>query len=265
MTTRYDGKVVLVTGSTKGIGEGIARRLASEGARVTICGRNEAAGAQLAKELGGPERALFVAADLGREADCRAVVDRTVAQWSRLDVLVNNAASVKRGNLENTTADEFDTMLALNLRAPFLLMQQALPTFKRQFEREEVGGVVINICSVNAMIGAPQLMAYSASKGGLVTLSRNLANSLGPWRIRVHALNVGWTLSEGEVEVQLAEGAPPDWAEQAGATRPWGRLMLPEDIAAVVAFLASDEARVFSGEAMDLEQYPLGRTSEAAK
>jgi NAD(P)-dependent dehydrogenase (short-subunit alcohol dehydrogenase family) len=265
MSGRYDGKVALVTGSTKGIGEGIARRLASEGARVTICGRNEVAGARLVVELGGPERALFVAADLGREADCRAVVDLTVEQWGRLDVLVNNAASVKRGNLENTTADEFDAMMALNLRAPFLLMQQALPTFKRQFEREQAGGVVVNICSVNATIGAPQLMAYSASKGGLLTLSRNLANALGEWRIRVHALNVGWTLSDGEREVQLAEGAPPDWEERAGATRPWGRLMIPEDIAAVVAFLASDEARVFSGEAMDLEQYPLGRPNEIAK
>jgi NAD(P)-dependent dehydrogenase (short-subunit alcohol dehydrogenase family) len=216
-------------------------------------------------ELGGPTRALYVRADLSRVDDCYAVVDEALGQFGRLDVLVNNAASVKRGTLENTTVEGFDQMIALNLRAPFLLMQRALPTFKAQMEREGAGGVVINIGSVNAYIGAPQLMAYSASKGGLMTLSRNLANSLGDLRIRVHVLNVGWTLSEGEVQVQLGEGAPTDWAERAGATRPWGRLLLPEDIAAAVAFLASDEARVFSGEALDLEQYPLGRPSDGSK
>jgi hypothetical protein len=260
MTERFTGKVALVTGATRGIGEHIARRLSSEGAKVAICGRSEAEGTALMLELGGPERALFIQADLSRVEDCQGVVDATVDCFGRLDVLVNNAASVSRGTLEDTTAEQFDAMMAINLRAPFLIMQRALPTFKNQFQREQVGGVIVNIASVNSYVGAPNLMAYSASKGGLVTLSRNLGNSLSPWRIRVHALNVGWTLTDGEKVVQREqEKAPEDWAERIGETRPWGRLLLPEDIAAVACFVASDEARVFSGEVIDLEQFPMWR------
>jgi NAD(P)-dependent dehydrogenase (short-subunit alcohol dehydrogenase family) len=117
--------------------------------------------------------------------------------------------------------------------------------------------VIVNIGSINSYIGANDLMAYSASKGGLLTLSRNLASSLGRWRIRVHVFNVGWVRTEGEELIQRAEGAPEDWAEQAGATRPWGRLMVADDIAAAVAFYASDDAKVFSGGAVALEQHPF--------
>jgi NAD(P)-dependent dehydrogenase (short-subunit alcohol dehydrogenase family) len=257
MTERFAGKVALVTGATRGIGAATVRRLVREGARVAFCGRTTDAGSALVEELGGPANVLYVAADLMRPADCAMIVDATVAQFGRLDILVNNAASVLRGTLENTSADDFDAMIALNLRAPFLTMQRALPTFKAQFEREGAGGVIINIGSINSYIGANNLMAYSASKGGLLTLSRNLAASLGPWRIRVHVFNVGWVLTEGEQVIQRAEGAPADWAERAGATRPWGRLMVADDIAGAVAFYASDDAKVFSGGAVALEQQPF--------
>jgi NAD(P)-dependent dehydrogenase (short-subunit alcohol dehydrogenase family) len=257
MTERFAGKVALVTGATRGIGAASARRLAQEGARVAVCGRGAADGERCVQELGGPERALFVAADLSRVEDCALVVDKTVERFGRLDILVNNAASVARGTLETTSAADFDAMIAINLRAPFLTMQRALPTLKAQFEREGSGGVIINIGSINSYIGAKNLAAYSASKGGLLTLSRNLANALSPWRIRVHVFNVGWTLTEGEEIVQREQGAPPDWAAQAGAKMPWGRLMVAEDIANAVAFFASDEARLFSGGATALEQYPF--------
>src|SRR5262245_4159793 len=257
MNDRFAGKVALVTGATRGIGAAITRRLAREGARVAFCGRTEPAGAELSRELGGPERALYIAADLGAAEDCAAVVDAAVERFGRLDILVNNAASVARGTLETTSAADFDAMIALNLRAPFLTMQRALPMLKAQFEREGVGGVIINIGSINSYIGAKNLAAYSASKGGLLTLSRNLANALGPWRIRVHVFNVGWTLTEGEEIVQREQGAPPDWAAQAGAKMPWGRLMVAEDIANAVAFFASDESKLFSGGATALEQYPF--------
>jgi NAD(P)-dependent dehydrogenase (short-subunit alcohol dehydrogenase family) len=258
MTERFAGKVALVTGATRGIGAAIVRRLVREGARVAFCGRTADAGAALAQELGGPERVLYVAADLTRVEDCASVVDAAVQQFGRLDILVNNAASTARGTLESTGAADFDAMIALNLRAPFLTMQRALPTFKAQFEREGAGGVVINIGSINSYIGAKNLLAYSASKGGLLTLSRNLAGALGQWRIRVHIFNVGWVLTEGEVVVQREqERAPEDWAERAGATRPWGRLMSADDIANAVAFYASDEAKVLSGGAVALEQHPF--------
>jgi NAD(P)-dependent dehydrogenase (short-subunit alcohol dehydrogenase family) len=257
MTERFAGRVALVTGATRGIGAAIVRRLVREGAQVGFCGRTEAAGAQLVAELGGSERVLYVAADLAQGEDCARVVDATVERFGRLDILVNNAASVLRGTLESTSSDDFDAMMALNLRAPFLTMQRALPTFKAQFEREGAGGVILNIGSINSYIGAENLMAYSASKGGLLTLSRNLAGALSPWRIRVHIFNVGWVHTEGEEVVQRNEGAPEDWAERAGATRPWNRLMNADDIANAVAFYASDEARVFSGGAIALEQHPF--------
>jgi NAD(P)-dependent dehydrogenase (short-subunit alcohol dehydrogenase family) len=258
VSERFAGKVALVTGATRGIGAATARRLAREGARVAFCGRTQAAGAELARELGGPERVLYVVADLTRPEDCAAIVDATLKQFGRLDILVNNAASVARGTLETTSAADFDAMLALNLRAPFLTIQRALPAFKAQFEREGAGGVVINIGSINSYIGAKNLMAYSASKGGLQTLSRNLAGALSPWRIRVHVFNVGWTLTEGEEVVQREqEDAPADWAERVGSSRPWGRLLLADDIANAVAFYASDEAKVFSGGAVALEQHPF--------
>jgi NAD(P)-dependent dehydrogenase (short-subunit alcohol dehydrogenase family) len=258
---RFAGKVALVTGATRGIGAAIGRRLASEGAQVALCGRTVADGEALAADLGGAGRAIFVAADLTRPEDCARAVDATVAAFGRLDVLVNNAAWTARGTVETTTVEEFDRMMALNLRAPFLLVQRALPTFKRQHAEQGAGGVIVNIASINAYVGLPNLIAYSASKGGLVTLSKNLADGLSPWLVRTHVLNVGWTLTEGEVLVQAAEGAPADWAEEGGKTRPWGRLIKSEEIAAVATFLASDEAAVFSGTAIDLEQFPLARLS----
>lgn len=257
MTERFAGKVALVTGATRGIGAAIARRLAQEGARVAICGRSDGDSAELIQSLGGSSQALLMQADLQVVEDCFSIVDRTIAHFGRLDILVNNAASVARGTLETTTPEQFDHMLALNLRAPFLTAQRALPTMRAQFEREGAGGVIINIGSINAYTGDQKLLVYSATKGGLMTLSRNLANALGQWRIRVHVLNVGWTLTEGENVVQRQQGEPEDWAERAGAAMPWGRLLLPEEIAGAVAYFASDEARVFSGTTTVLEQHPF--------
>ncbi|GAB4130196.1 MAG: SDR family oxidoreductase [Roseiflexaceae bacterium] len=256
---RFEGKVALVTGATQGIGAAIARRLASEGAQVVLGGLEAAAGQALVDELGGSAVALFQQADLRDVAACSQLVDAASEQFGRLDILINNAASVARGTLASTSVDEFDAMIALNLRAPFLLMQRALPIFQRQHASSGEGGVIINIGSVNAYIGARDLLIYSASKGGLVTMSRNLANALDAWRIRVHVLNVGWTLSDGERVVQRSLGAPEDWAEQAGASKPLGRLLAPEEIASAVAFYASPEAAAFSGAAIDLEQHPVGR------
>ncbi len=262
-TATTAARVALITGATRGIGAATARRLAAAGMLIAICGRTVRDGEALVRALGGPEQALFIEADLSRPEDCAHVVDATIRRFGRLDVLVNNAASVARGTLEDTNAEDFDSMMALNLRAPFLLSQRALPSFKAQFEREGIGGAIINIGSVNGYIGASKLLAYSTSKGGLITMTRNLANALSPWRIRVHVLNVGWTLSEGEDILQRRLGAPDDWAERAGETRPWGRLLKPEEIAAAVAFLASPEAAIFSGASLDLEQLPVGSPPKA--
>ena len=147
----------------------------------------------------------------------------------------------------------WDRILAVNLRAPFILMQAAIPHFKTRG-----GGSIVNIGSVNAYIGEPKLCPYSVSKGGLMTLTRNAASSLNQHRIRVNQLNVGWTLTEGEHRIKLAEGKGEGWLAEAVATRPFGRLLEPQDIALRGRVLRVRRERCVTGSVMDLEQYPVG-------
>lgn len=236
------------------MGEGIARLFAAEGARVVVSDINEVGGAAVAASIvAGGGQAIFQRADVSAEADCRALVDAAVAAYSRLDVLVNNAGINTRGNIENTTAEMWDNIFAINVRGAFLCMQQAVLYMKRQ-----QSGSIINIGSVNAYIGEPKLMAYSASKGALMTLTKNTASYLNQYRIRVNQLNVGWTLTPNEHKVKLQEGKGEDWLEEAIRTRPFGRLLLPRDIALAALYFASDESECVTGSVLDLEQYPIG-------
>jgi NAD(P)-dependent dehydrogenase (short-subunit alcohol dehydrogenase family) len=143
--------------------------------------------------------------------------------------------------------------MAVNLRAPFILMQDAVTSMKARG-----GGSIVNIGSVNAYIGEPKLGPYSVSKGGLMTLTRNAASSLNRHRIRVNQINVGWTLTEGEDRLKRAESKGADWLAEAIASRPFGRLLSPHDVAIAVAYFASDDSALVTGAVMDLEQYPVG-------
>ena len=251
---RLAGKVALVTGSTSGIGRGIADYFAEQGARVVVHGRDEARGRAAVEAIvaaGG--EAAFAGADLTDEASCRALIGFAVERFGGLDVLVNNAADTSRGDIEHVPVALFDTILATNLRAPFILMQAAIPHM-----RARGGGAVVNIGSVNAYIGEPKLGAYSVSKGGLMTLTKNAAASLNRYRIRVNVINAGWTLTEGEHRVKRLEGKGEDWVADALQTRPFGRLLEPRDIAYAAAYFASDEGACVTGAVMDLEQYPVG-------
>lgn len=249
------GRVALVTGSTSGIGKGIAFQLAALGAAVVVNGRSTSRGADVVRALEAQgARAAFEACDLTDALQCRGLVDRAAARFGRLDILVNNAADTSRGDVRTTSIEEWDRIQAINLRAPFVLMQAALPHFDARG-----GGVVLNIGSVNAYIGEPKLTAYSASKGGLMTLTKNAAAQLNTARIRVNQINVGWTLTEGEERVKREqEGKGDDWIEEAVRTRPFGRLLEPADIAYAVAYYVSDASACVTGSVMDLEQYPIG-------
>lgn len=251
---RLADRIAVVTGSAAGMGEGIARLFASEGARVVISGRNEQNGAAVVASLvadGG--QAIFQRADVRIEADCRALIDRAVDVYGRIDVLVNNAAISTRGNIENTTPELWDEIFATNVRGPFICIQQAVRHMK-----ERRRGSIVNIGSVNAYIGEPKLMAYSASKGALMTLTKNTASYLTQYRIRVNQLNVGWTLTPNEHRVKLQEGKGENWLEEAVRTRPFGRLLLPRDVALAALYFASDESECITGSVLDLEQYPVG-------
>ena len=253
---RLAGKVAVVTGATSGIGKGIAREFAAEGARVLLVGRNRERGARALDEIadaGVPRGCLvFHAADLAEREAAPAIIARAVAEFGGLDVLVNNAADVRRGNIENTTLEQWEQQMAINLRAPFLLAQAAVPHLQKR------GGSILNIGSVNAYVGETKLLAYSVSKGGLMTFTKNLAADLNRYRIRVNLLNVGWTLTEGEDQVMRAGTGDDNWLEKAEATRPFGRLLSPRDIALAALYFASDESALVTGAVVDLEQFPVG-------
>lgn len=252
---RLKNKVAVVTGSGSGMGEGIVRLFAEEGARVVVSNRTlepaEAVAADLVKQ--GFD-AVARKADVSIEADCRKLIDDAVAHFGRIDVLVNTVGLSKRGNIEDTTVEEWDTVFAVNVRSAFICAQQAVKHMKGQGN-----GSIINIGSVNAYIGEPKLMAYSSSKGALMTLTRNLASYLNKYRIRVNQLNVGWTLTPNEHRVKVEEeGKGENWLEEAVKTRPWGRLLVPRDIALAALYFASDESELINGSILDLEQYPVG-------
>jgi NAD(P)-dependent dehydrogenase (short-subunit alcohol dehydrogenase family) len=248
-------RVALVTGSTLGIGRGIAEHFAALGARVAVHGLETEAGEQVAagiRERGGD--AAFFDGDLADEAACRAMVRRTVERFGGLDVLVNNAGIYSRASIEQATVAFWDRMMAINLRAPFILMQEAIAPM-----RARGGGSVVNIGSINAYVGMATLGPYSVSKGALMTMTRNAAQVLGTHRIRVNQLNVGWTLTEGEDKVKREqEGQPANWVEAAGRTRAFGRILLPIDIANAAAFFASDDSTLITGSVLDVEQFAIG-------
>ncbi|MFZ4794093.1 MAG: oxidoreductase [Blastocatellia bacterium] len=252
---RLADKVAVVTGAGAGIGEGIARLFAEEGARVVVSNRDVTKAETVAAsivEQGGV--AIAVRADVGIEAECRGLIDQAVATFGRIDILVNTVGYSARGTIEDTSVELWDEVFGLNVRSSFICTQQAV-----KYMKEQMQGSIINIGSVNAYIGEPKLMAYAASKGALMTLTKNLASYLNRYRIRVNQLNVGWTLTPNEHYVKVhVEGKGEDWADEAVKSRPWGRLLLPLDIGLAALYFASDESGLITGSILDMEQYPVG-------
>lgn len=248
---RLKDKVILVTGSTTGIGEAMVRLFAREGARVMIHGRRKDAAEKLTADIG--EQASFVIGALEDPDIPAKLVAETIGRLGRIDGLVNNAAAVTHGSLENTDREAFDRTLAINLRAPLFLIQAALPYFRTQG-----GGRVLNIGSINAYCGERILLAYSISKGGLMTLTRNLADAHGAEGIQINQLNVGWTLTPNEFALKLKDGLPNDWPTKLPkSVAPSGRIHSPEEVARAAVYFLSDEAALINGSILDVEQYPV--------
>jgi NAD(P)-dependent dehydrogenase (short-subunit alcohol dehydrogenase family) len=257
---RLTGKVVVVTGSTQGLGAAIARRAVALGAAgIVVCGRDRARGEAVREELAaGGSEAIFVAADLAEPGECRAIVAACDERFGRLDGLVNAAGLSSRGTLDDTSVELWDRLFAINARAPFLLMQEAA----RLMRREGAGGSVVNIITMASHGGEPVLTGYSASKAALAALTRGAGYQLQPDRIRVNGLNIGWTATEGEHAVQTGVGQPADWQAAADASRPFGRLLRPEDIAPMVTYLLGDAARMVTGSVIDFDQTVHGPYGE---
>lgn len=252
---RLKNKIVLVTGSTTGIGKAIAIRCVAEGAFVIIHGLERELGGQLLEEIGSDKAALHIE-DLQNEGTPQRLVDLAINKFGRLDALVNNAALVVSGNIHTTDIDFFRRVLEVNTLAPFMLIKTALPHLQRS------RGCVLNIGSVNAYCGEPDLFPYSVSKGALMTMTRNLGDTLHRENdVRVNQINPGWVLTETEVSRKRAQGLSDNWYTDLPRTNaPAGRILKPEEIAAAAIYWLSDESGPVSGQVVDLEQYPfIGR------
>ena len=258
MTASLRGKIAVVTGGTQGLGAAVAMLFAERGAEgIAICGRSADKGHAKAEAIRAETgcRVEFVQADLSLVADCAKVVAAADRAFGRIDVLVNAAGNTERGTILDTTPETFDTLFAVNTRAPFFLMQEAVKIMRR----EKTHGAIVNISSMSAMGGQPFIAAYCASKGALDTLTRNVAYGLLRNRIRVNGLNIGWMASDGEDRIQREyHGANPDWLAAAAAKQPNGRLLDPKEVARAVAFLSTDESGMMTGATINFDQAVWG-------
>jgi NAD(P)-dependent dehydrogenase (short-subunit alcohol dehydrogenase family) len=255
--SRLDGKVALVTGAAQGVGEATARLFAERGvAGLLLTDRNAELGQAVASSIG--KTARFVAADLQDLDAVRQLVPAAEKAFGRLDILCNIAASTERGTILNTDPALFERIMAINLRAPFFLMQDAAKLMRKHGNP----GSIVNISSVNAHVGGAILAAYSASKAALVNLTRNSASALAWDKIRVNAILPGWVDTPGEDAVRRGyHKGGDDWLKEAEAGRPFGRLVKSDELARAIAYLASDESGLLNGAVIDFDQGAGWQTS----
>ena len=254
---QFTGKVAAITGGTQGLGEAIARLFAARGAAgIALCVRNRENGERVAREISGSGCPTeYVHADLERIADCRNFIDSAEQSFGRLDVLVNCAAATDRGTLESTTEEIWDRLFTLNVKSQFFLIQRAVEVMRRH----RIAGAIANVGTMVAYGGPPFLVAYSASKGALMTMTRALANSLKHERIRINTLNIGWTNTPREHLVQTqVHDRPENWLEVVSKAQPFGRLIEPEEVARAIAFLCSTESGLMTGAVIDFDQTIIG-------
>lgn len=255
------GKVAVITGSTQGLGETTARLFKDRGiSGLIITGRNPERGAAVAADLTGDGcTAHFVQADLVNVEQCRHIIAAAEEHFGALHILVNCAALTERGTIWDTSPALFDRMMAINVRAPFFLMQEAI----QRMERQQIAGAIVNISSVASYGSVPMLAPYAASKAALNILGKNAAYAVMRRHIRINTLSLGWMDTPGEDEIQRRyHNAGPDWLEQAEARQPFGRLLKAEEVARAIAFLASDESGLMTGSVVDFDQSVAGAGSQ---
>ena len=249
MPGRTQGKVVVVTGGAQGIGRGCADLLASEGARVVIADiqapEGEAAAAAI-RAAGGD--AVFVQTDVVQEDQCARLMSAAVSTYGGLHAVVNNVGWFPRATLEETTTDLWEQVLNVNLRSAFYCCKHAVP-----YLRAAGGGSIVNIGSINGIQGLPNLVAYSAAKGGLLALTRTIAGAYAPERIRANYVIPGWVLTEGELELAKRQGVDEEQLRRQGAEQRLGRHQTPLDTAYAVVYLVSDESSQVTGTVLHID------------
>ncbi len=251
------GKYAIISGSTQGLGEATARLFAErDAAGIIVTGRNAARGNAVTADLrAGGCQAHFVQADLADVDACRAIGAAADEHFGALHALVNCGALTVRGNIWDTTPELFDKMIAVNTRAPLLLMQDACKLMRREGNR----GSIVNISSV-ASYGSEQfLLPYTASKSALNVMTKNIAHAVMRYGIRVNALAIGWMDSPNEDIIQRTfHAGGDDWLAKAEREQPFGRLLKPNEVARAIAFLASDDSGMMTGSVIDFDQSVLG-------
>lgn len=255
--TLLDGRVVLVSGGTQGVGAAVARAAAREGAEaIAVTGRRPGPGEALVDELrAAGTKAVYTRCDVENVADVQSSANQVIAEYGRIDCLVNAAGLTTRGSLLDTTPELFDQHIAVNLRGPFFLMQAAVANMVSR----KAPGTIVNIITSSELGGQPFLAAYVTSKAGLAGLTRNAAHAHRWDRIRINGLDIGWTDTEGEDNIQRRfHDADDTWREQAAAQLPMGKLGQPDEIADFVIFLLSSRSGVVTGSILDWDQNVAG-------
>ncbi len=254
------GKVLLLSGASRGVGECVARLAVERGAAgLALVGRDTKTGEKLASELTGlGTKTIFITADLAKPEEPSRIVKQVDKTFGVVHGLLNSAAETSRGSVWNTTPEMFDSMMAVNVRAPFMLIQDCAKIMKR----EGVPGSVVNIGSVTGYGGDVNLTHYAISKGALQSFTRNCAYSLLRDRIRVNLLNPGWMDTPTEDATQRKwHNAQDGWLQKAESEQPLGRLIKPEELARTILFLLSDESGLMTGAVIDFDQSVVGAGS----
>ena len=243
---RLEGKVALITGGTSGIGSATAARLAVEGARVAITGRNAERGEQVVKDIiaaGGD--AIFIQSDVCVAKDCRRAVDETLQRFGRIDVLFNNAGVFHPKTIPDCTEEEWDETIDSSLKGAFLMSKYTLPSMI-----ENGSGSIIHTSSGWGILGGDKAAAYCAAKGGLIVMAKAMAIDHGPQGIRVNCVCPGDVMTPMLPDDAAKRGLSWDDYAVGAADRPLGRIGTGDDIANAVLYLASDESSFVTGEAL---------------
>ncbi|NEX46512.1 SDR family oxidoreductase [Pseudotabrizicola algicola] len=259
---RIDGKIAVVTGGTQGLGAAVARQFAKAGAAgIALVGRGQDKGERVAAEISAAHgtKVIMVRADLGMMDDVRAVMPKVDAAFGRVDILVNAAGLTDRASILTADPELFDRMFAVNVRAPFFLMQDAC----KIMIRDGIEGRIVNIGSMSEQAGQPFLAPYSASKGALATLTRNAAFALMRNRIHINQLAIGWMNSDHERKLTEAETGDPGFIDRAAAAKPFGRILDPAEVAKAVLWMASDDSGMMTGATVNFDQSIWGAYDDA--